>query len=253
MRATFIVLALAAGSAGPLSGQVLQAVREPPSIVVDGYGEVKTMPDVATVTYTLRGEGQTSDDAVRAMVAMGTRIEASLGRVDPTAEPRSDKVQVTPVKPGDCKESGSDEDAPQLSTGSCAIVGYVAKQDITVRTSDVKDAGAMVGLAGRGGAYEAQISSFDLRDPKPMQRQAIASALADAESKAEAIAAGSHLALGPILHVSTNSPGAQAVVVTGVRRNAPPAPVEAPPVAVNLTPEPISTTANVTVTYSIAR
>jgi uncharacterized protein YggE len=241
-----------AGAAAPLSAQPIQTTQERPSIIVGGYGEVKTMPDIATVSYTLRGEGQTSDDAVRAMVAMGNRIETSLRSVDAAAEPHSDKVKVTPIKPGDCKESSdSDEGSPQLSTGSCAIVGYVATQDVIVRTADVKDAGTMVGLAGRGGAYDAEIGGFDLRDPKSSQGQAIADAVANARSKAEAIAAGAHLNLGPIINVSTTAQEAQAVVVTGIRRNAP-APVMAPPpVAVNLTPEPITTSANVTVTYAI--
>jgi uncharacterized protein YggE len=240
--------------AAPISAQVLQLPLEKPEIVVDAYGEVKTPPDVATISYTLRGEGQTSDDAVRAMVAMGARIESSLRGVDPAAEPRSDKVQVTPVKPADCKEREGYEASPQLSTGSCAVVGYVATQSVTLRTAYIKDAGTMVGLAGRGGAYDAQINSFDLANPKTAQSAAIGAALANAQSKAEAIAEGAHLNLGPITNVSTTGQEGQAVVVTGVRRGfAPAPPPPPPPVPVSMTPAPISTTANVTVTYEIAR
>ena len=46
---------------------VIQAVPERPRIVVDGYGDIKTPPDLATITYTVRGEGSSSDSAVRSM------------------------------------------------------------------------------------------------------------------------------------------------------------------------------------------
>lgn len=254
MRAHLTALALAAATA-PLTAQAIQTTQERPSIIVDGHAEVKSMPDVATISYTLRGEGQTSDDAVRAMVAMGNRIQAALQGLDAAAEPHSDKVQVTPVKPADCKESrDSDEGSPQLSTGSCAIVGYIATQDVTVRTADIKDAGTLVGLAGRGGAYDAGIRSFDLQDSHPAHRQAIRAALADAQTKAEVIAAGGGLKLGPVLRVSTPGGVIDRISaedigslrrVPGVEMNAP------PPVAVNVTPEPITTSENVTVTYAI--
>lgn len=255
MRVYSIAFAFAGAAAAPLSAQSIQTTQERPSIIVDGHAEVKSMPDVATISYTLRGEGQTSDDAVRAMVAMGNRIQAALQGVDAAAEPHSDKVQVTPVKPGDCKEM-QEETSLQISTGSCAIVGYVATQDVTVKTADIKDVGTLVGLAGRGGAYDAELRSFDLQDPNPAHRQAIKAALADAQAKAEVIAASGHLTLGPILRVSTPGGVIDRISaedigslrrVPGVEMNAP------PPVAVNVTPEPITTSENVSVSYAIGR
>lgn len=225
----------------------------PRSITVDGTGRVMTMPDVATISYTLRGEGVTSDEALRAMVASGQRIEAALRSIDSAVEPRSNKVDISPARAGNWD---SDYDSSeQLSKGVCAIVGYVASQNVTVDTADVKDAGTMVGLAGRGGASDASIDGFSLNDTRPARSQALAAALVDAQAKAAAIAAGGHLTLGPIIHVSTISPAVetlsqQEIMVTGRRAayaNA------LPPVPVNLKPEPITTTANVTVTYAIGQ
>jgi uncharacterized protein len=256
MRIKLLALALLAGAqAGSSTAQpVIQAVPERPRVIVDGYGEVKTPPDLAIITYTVRGEGQTSDDAVRAMSTQGDRIEAALQKLDASAEPRTGDVRVTPVRSDDCKETNYG--SPMLSRGPCAIVGYVATQSVTVRTGAVKDAGTMVGLVGRGGAFEGRISSFDLRDPHLAQQRAIETALSDAATKAAGIAAASHVALGTILSINTSprQEGEQ-IIVSGERRflpavTAPPAP---PPVAVNVNPEPITTSSNVTVTYAIGR
>ena len=73
MRMIIGAVVLLAGLSSVANGQ---AVSDQPKIVVDGYGEVKTIPDVATISYTIRGEGTTSDDAVRAMVAAGSASRA---------------------------------------------------------------------------------------------------------------------------------------------------------------------------------
>jgi uncharacterized protein YggE len=246
--ASFVGLQSGIAAAQPM----IQAVPERPRVVVDGYGEVKTAPDLAIISYTARGEGSTSDDAVRAMTLAEARIASSLRTIDSNAGPRTGDVKVTPVKSDDCKEQ--DYGSPQLSAGPCAILGYVATQSVTVRTAAVKNAGTMVGLAGRGGGFDAQIERFDLQDPRSAQRQATAAALDDAASKAGAIAQAGHLSLGKILSINTSSrPDGQEIVVTGIlRRSSAPAPAEMPPpVAVPITPLPITTTANLIVTYAI--
>jgi uncharacterized protein YggE len=251
----FALAALAAGQATLSAAQpVIQAVPERPRIVVDGYGEVKTPPDLAIIGYTVRGEGATSDDAVRALTATGSRIEAALRKVDRAAEPQTGDVRVTPVKSDACKEE--EYSAPQLSSGPCAVLGYVATQTMTVRTAAVADAGTMVGLIGRGGGFNTRISSFELRDPRVAQGQAMAAALSDAASKASAIAAASRVPLGGILSINTAARQAgEQLIVTGLRR--PAAEMDSaefaapPPVPVRVNPEPIATSSNVTVTYAI--
>ena len=118
MRVTAAVITLlGAVQATPCWSQDISEQRR---IVVDGYGEVKTMPDLATLSYTLRGEGTTSDEAVKAMVAMGKTIHAMLYTIDKAVEPKTADVKVVPVKDSECKDRQYEADN-QLSKGVCAI------------------------------------------------------------------------------------------------------------------------------------
>jgi len=243
------IVASQAASAAPQAG--FQLLPVPARIEVTGYGEVKYMPDVATITYTARGEGPTSDDAVRAMTASETRIDAALDQIDAAAQPNTSEVKIDAVRSTDCKEQ--DYGPQQLSTGACAISGYVATQSVTVRTAAVKDSGTMVGLVGRAGGLNPRIESFSVRDSRPQQQQAIVAALADAASKAGAIAAASHVQLGPILNITSErrNDNNLPLIVSGSRIPAASAPPAPPPVQVNLAPEPLTTNSYVSVIYAI--
>lgn len=233
---------------------VIEAVPAKPRIVVTGYGEVKSMPDVATIGYTARGEGPTSDEAVRAMTASEARIADAVHAIDKAAEPHTSEVRIAAVRSNDCKEQ--QYGAPQLSTGACAISGYVATQSATLRTGSVKDAGTIVGLVGRAGGLNPQLDGFQLRDSRPAQEQAIAAALADAAAKASAIAAASHVQLGALLNVTSGPRNdAQQIVITGsdIARLPPAPPPPPPPVPVKVVPEPLTTNSYVTVTYAIGQ
>jgi len=124
------------------------AVEPAPSrIVVEGFGSVETPPDIASISYSVRGEGASSDAATAAMVAAQDKIEAAITGFVTSAEIKSGKVKIDAVRGKDC----NDDDNPRLSAGVCAITGYVAQMPITLRTAALKDAGTIVGLIGREG------------------------------------------------------------------------------------------------------
>lgn len=235
----------AAVQAAPQSGIRLMPV--PPRIEVTGYGEVKSPPDVATIMYTVRGEGRTSDDAVRAMTVSAAHIDSAVHAVDAAAEPQTSEVKVAAVRGSDCKDR--DYGPAQLSTGACAISGYVASQSVTLHTLDVKDAGTIVGAIGRASGLDPRIGSFDMRDNRPEQQQAIEAAVADATTKAAAIAAAMHVRLGALLNV-TSGPRTdkQQIIVSGSRISRA---NSLPAIAVPIVPEPITTTSYVTVAYAV--
>jgi uncharacterized protein YggE len=225
--------------------------KEVSKIVVEGTGSVKNPPNVANLSYDVQGEGQTSDQAVGALVAKSAAIENALRSMDPSLVLHNATVRIQAVRGDDCKEEEY-SDSLHLSKGACAIVGFVATQDFDAKTSLVSDAGTMVGLAGRQGATDPKIDSFGLADQREAKRAAIADALADARIKADAVAAGSNTKVSDLLLVTLDGArGGEEIVVTGMKRvsgNAAPTPI-----SVKVAPAPVTTTANVTVTYAIAR
>ena len=242
-----IILALA--TAGPAFAQPATAQSvEPPRISVVGTGTVKNAPDRATIEYSVRGEGTTSDAAVGAMVARGTQIEAGIATFGAAVELRTGRVSVSEARGKDCSDEGT-----RLSVGECSIRGYVAELPFTLKTAQIAKVGTLVSLIGRLEGTSPHISEYTLADPKLAQRRAIAAALADAREKADAIAGGTSRHLGRLLAASygnMNADSANDIVVTARRvgYNA----MVMPPIAVDLNPQPIETQAQVTVMYEIA-
>ena len=76
-----------------------------PRIVVQGYGVAEAPPDLVTVDYSVRGEGPTSDDAVRALVTKSALISGRLQRADPLVAPETSDLSVTGVRGTQCGQS----------------------------------------------------------------------------------------------------------------------------------------------------
>ena len=223
-------------------------------IVVQGSGFVKTAPNVANLSYDVRGDGLTNDQAVAALVSKSAAIERALRSIDPALDIRSDTVRVQSVRPKDCDEEDYSETV-RLATGECAIKGYVAVQDFTIRTLRVADAGTLVGLAGRRGAYNPKIEGFALADDQSAKRRAIANAMSDARVKADAVAMGTSAKVGAIIAVSLDNARDQSmdIVVTASSISANAAAERDTPISVTVNPTPVQTSAQVTVTYAITR
>ena len=118
----------------------------------------------------------------------------------------------------------------------------------------MKQAGTLVGLIGRLEGSEPRLTGFALADPGAAQRRAIAAALVDAKAKAQAIASGTGATLGRLIAASNSSYGeARFLRVQDDGAPPPPPPPPAPPpIAVDVTPRPVETQAQVSVTYEIA-
>ncbi|MBC2666948.1 SIMPL domain-containing protein [Novosphingobium flavum] len=219
-------------------------------IVVHGTGTVETLPDTATIGFSLRGEARTSDDAVRSVNDNRKSIVDAVSAIAPVVL-HDGELALQPVRGEDCKRDYGKE---MLSAGPCAILGYVATMDVTVQTSSVKDAATLVSLIGRLKGYEPSVKAFRIGDDASARRAAIAEAVKDARGSAEALARATGSSLGRIISMSdTLEPGDRSDELR------PPAPrQEAAPsvkieqhVEVPITPAPIETKASVTVTYEL--
>lgn len=199
MRGGLIALTLLA--AAPAAARVVPpAPPAAPEILVSVSGAARTPPDRATITYGVRGEGTTSDEATR---ALADRIKAIRGGTTTLAgaqaERRSAQVAVREVRPRTCDRT--DYGQERLSSGDCAIIGYVASANEQIDTASVKDAGTLVGLIGRLGGSDVQLQRFWLANDTAARQEATRAALAKARTQAELIASGSGARLGALQRV----------------------------------------------------
>lgn len=227
---------------------------DPPSVLVSGRGSVSTSPDLAVIDFWIKGEGKTADEASAALASKSKAVMGGLASLlGPGTQATSGNVVVIEARSRECDDNRGYGGQPRISVGPCALVGYVATLQGQVRTAAVARAGTAAGLAARLGAADARVQGFEVSDKAAAQRRATAEALRDARGRAEAIAAGSGVRLGPVLMITDQNSGGGEIVVTGSRVAAPPAPPPPPPVEIDIDPRPIETSAQVTVRYSILR
>lgn len=242
-----ILLALVSAPAAAQTSSATSSV-----IRVLGHGTARVPPDVATVRYTLRGEGGTSDEAARALVSLKAATEAVLaGRADV----RTGKLSIAEARDKACDGEGDDsyDLKTRLSAGPCAVIGYVATLGVTARITPVADAGTLLGLIGRAGGVDPRIEDYQLKDRGPARRAATSEAIADAREQAQTIAASSSARLGALRRVEDPRAVREAgedVVVTGSRIR--PTAIAPPPIAIALKPEPIEVEASLFVEFEIA-
>lgn len=222
------------------------AVAQTPTVIrVIGHGSARTAPDLAVLTLGVRGEGATQEAAIRALAASRARIDEALaGRAKVT----TGKLAVASARDRACDPD--DTDATRLSTGACAIRGYVATLGMTAWVVPLTEAGTLLAEVARLGAAEPSIDRFEVQHPEVARRAALNAAMTDARMQASAIAASSNVALGRLRRVedqrAIGDGVAQDVVVTGQLRR--------PHTATNpiaLSPEPVETRADLIVEFEL--
>ncbi|WP_343528883.1 SIMPL domain-containing protein [Sphingomonas sp.] len=239
---------------------ITSAQTPPPAIsqiLVSANGVVKTPPDRATIGFTVRGEGVTSDEATAQVRDRAKAIQAGvMGMVKGAADWRASRFGIVPIRSKECDANNYGQE--RLSTGPCAILGYVATMPVTVDTSRVGDAGTLVGLVGRLGGLNASVNGFWLSDDAPARQQAMRAALANAQAQARLIAESSGGRLGPLLRVQDSDYREVDIAETlapPTAGTAPPPPPPPPPapVAIDIKPQPIETSVRLMVAYGIER
>ena len=158
------------------------------TITVSGTGSVTIVPDQAHFSFGVDTRGETATEALAANGAALRRVIAALraAGIDP-ADIRTQQVSVSAIY---------SEDADGR------VTGYQATNAVGVTVRRIAEAGALVDRAVAAGANEVSGPALDREDLTRLYHEALEAALADAQGKAEAIAAGSGLTLGRASQVS---------------------------------------------------
>jgi uncharacterized protein YggE len=91
--------------------------------------------------------------------------------------------------------------SPSYDNGG-AVSGYSASNSISVRIGNLARAGAVLDAATNAGANNVYGPMLDRSDREQLQAKALRSAVADARSKAEALAGAADVQLGGVTAIS---------------------------------------------------
>lgn len=235
----------------------------PQGITVQGSATIETPPDIATISITLHGEGQTPDAASTALAAVQKAVIGGIAAIDPAIDYRTGAIAMREIRKGDCAAISAEMAVDRFvgsigndggkDDGPCRVVGHAASIEATVEMRAIDEAGTAIGLARRLGASSAELGSFDLRDPAAAQRAAAAAAIADARARAEALAAASGAKLGPVVSILGGNDNAVAMALQQpTPLYAVAAAVEAP-VTIDISPKPVETRAQIVLVYALVR
>ncbi len=174
------------------------------TITVSGEGEVTALPDIATITITVRESAKTVPEAQKLTDAKVKAAIAALKALDVddkdqktisyTVYPKYENVAVmTQVYPG--------------TVSNPKIVGYEAAQTVEIKVRKIDSAGEVIGALGAANITEISGPTFTVEDMDKAQAEAKEKAIAEAREKARATAKALGADLGQVIQFSEDNGG----------------------------------------------
>jgi uncharacterized protein YggE len=165
-------------------------------ISVTGHGEVSAVPDIATLTFSVVEQGadvKTAQD--KATKRMNDSIAFLKGAGVAEKDIKTSNYNIypryeyqTPV----CKDG-------VCPTGQQRLVGYEVSQGVTVKIRDISKAGTVLAGIGSLGVQNVSQLAFSIDKEDALKQDARTKAIADARTKAKALAKELNVGLGRIV------------------------------------------------------
>lgn len=175
------------------------------SITVTGEGEVTALPDVATITLTVREEAKTVPEAQKVAEAKVAQVLKSLNALN--IEKKDTKTLSYTINPKYEPQTASycvGYTCPPVKT---VVVGYEVAQTIQINVRKIDQAGEVIGVIGKANITEVSGPEFKVEDMDKAKAEAKAIAIKKAEDKAKVTAKALHVGLGSILSFSEDNGG----------------------------------------------
>ena len=181
------------GRAAAQSNLGIEGPPSPPGTIrVVGEATVFAKPDMAELDVGVVSEAKTAEAASAENAKKMDRVIAALKKeVGAGGDVKTVGYLVTQR----CAENRPNDPKP-------VVVAYVVTNVVRTRIPDVKAAGKVVDVALKQGANEVQRLIFTLKNPEPVQAEALKAAATKARARAVALAAALGLKLGNVLSVS---------------------------------------------------
>ena len=176
----------------------------PNTIVVNGSGDVYATADVATFSYSVSETAKTVADAQSQSATISNKAldylktngiaDADIQTTDYSINPQYSYSQPVCTN-GFCP------------SGNQTLTGYQVSQTISVKVRDTSKVGDILSGIGALGVTNVSSLQFSIDNPDALQAQARDKAIADAKSKAQALASSLGVHLGAVVNFSENTGG----------------------------------------------
>ncbi len=183
------------------------------TITVTGEGEVTAIPDIATVTMTVREVAKTVPLAQK---AVETKITKALADISSLGVDKKDtKTLSYTVNPKyetqntycPMVQSNSLIPYPPCPQGKSVIVGYEVAETVSIKIRKIDTAGDVVGVIGKANITEVNGPDFTVDNIDKPKADAKVLAIQKAQDKAKATAKALGVSLGEITQFSEDNGG----------------------------------------------
>lgn len=190
---TAVVLALALAE----SAMAQTNVATERTIRVQGTGEFRVQPDLATIQFAVETTGATAEEATETNAErMDAVIRALIGEGIPREEIRTSGFSLFPVYSNQPRDQQGEPPA---------ILGYRASNQVSVRSRDIEGLGELIDAGIRAGANRLHGVFFEVENSAAAEAEALRRAVDRARASAETMAAALGVRLGPVLDANTTA------------------------------------------------
>ena len=175
------------------------------SITVYGEGEVTTLPDIATVTITVRESAKTVPEAQK---LAETKVKAAISALSQYGVHDLDQKTLSYyVSPKYENVPISSDVRTMYPVTNQRIVGYEVTQTVEIKVRDIEATGEIVGALGAVNITEISGPSFTVDNTDELKAEAKGKAIAQAREKAKATAKALGTGLGEVIQFSEDDGG----------------------------------------------
>lgn len=174
--------------------QITGAEQEKEKLTLSAEGSIEAVPDQATFTVGVVTESKTSETAQE---ENSTKVNAILEQLRQQGIADEDlQTQQLTLQP---------KYSYERTSGTSAITGYTARQEIEVVVRDITKAGELYAAAAAFGGNSMGNISYEYSNIEELKQQATKSALRNAKARAEDLATTAGIRLGKLINFTEQS------------------------------------------------
>lgn len=255
------ILAALALAIAPMGANAQAAPPRGPLIIVSGQATVTRPAEWVTLSMTVRGEGATQVEAMKALEATRASIEANIKRMAGLTGLTftADSLVVQDIRESSCRSVYNS--AEVLSQGACSVVGAVATIDLDVRFEPASRSGDVAAFAVQLGGKNIRVEAWGVSDQAGLRDQAVRGAFTSAQTEARLIATAAGGRLGEVLQIQDPQAGVVTVGSEQLELTATLSldtllneqPQIEPQISMQLAAPPVTATARMTVEFKLER